>query len=58
MTDMHPTPAGTFDAIIVGSGASGGMAARELTRKGLRVLVLERGHHVEHGTDYVGEDKK
>jgi choline dehydrogenase-like flavoprotein len=57
MTDPHPTPAATFDAIIVGSGASGGMAARELTRKGLRVLVLERGRHVEHGTDYVGEDK-
>ena len=33
----------TYDAIVVGSGVSGGYAAKELTEKGLRVLVLEKG---------------
>ena len=33
----------TYDAIVVGSGISGGWAAKELTEKGLRTLVLERG---------------
>ena len=33
----------TFDAIVVGSGISGGWAAKELTERGLRVLMLERG---------------
>ena len=42
----------TFDAIVVGSGISGGWAAKELTQKGLRTLVLERGHEVKHVTDY------
>ena len=42
----------TFDAIVVGSGISGGWAAKELTQKGLRTLVLERGHDVKHVTDY------
>ena len=32
-----------YDAIVVGSGISGGWAAKELTEKGLRVLLLERG---------------
>ncbi len=41
----------TYDAIVVGSGISGGWAAKELTEKGLKTLVLERGHIVEHG-DY------
>ncbi|MEO5772798.1 MAG: GMC family oxidoreductase [Sphingomicrobium sp.] len=41
-----------FDAIVVGSGMSGGWVAKELTEKGLKTLVLERGHHVEHGADY------
>jgi choline dehydrogenase-like flavoprotein len=41
----------TFDAIVVGSGISGGWAAKELTEKGLRTLVLERGRDVKHG-DY------
>ncbi|TFI57317.1 GMC family oxidoreductase [Sphingomonas parva] len=41
-----------FDAIVVGSGMSGGWAAKELTEKGLKVLVIERGRHVEHGADY------
>ncbi len=38
----------TFDAIIVGSGISGGWAAKELCEKGLKVLLLERGKNVEH----------
>jgi choline dehydrogenase-like flavoprotein len=41
----------TYDAIVVGSGISGGWAAKELTDKGLRTLVLERGRDVKHG-DY------
>ena len=41
-----------FDAIVVGSGISGGWAAKELTEKGLRVLLLERGGNVAHGKDY------
>lgn len=39
----------TFDAIVIGSGISGGWAAKELTEKGLKTLVLERGRNVEHG---------
>jgi choline dehydrogenase-like flavoprotein len=39
----------SFDAIVVGSGMSGGWAAKELTEKGLRTLVLERGRMVRHG---------
>lgn len=46
-----------FDAIVVGSGISGGWAAKELTERGLKVLLLERGRDVVHGTDYVGEHK-
>lgn len=42
----------TYDAIVVGSGISGGWAAKELTEKGLKVLLLERGKNVEHGVDY------
>ncbi|HEV8512221.1 MAG TPA: GMC family oxidoreductase, partial [Cyclobacteriaceae bacterium] len=38
----------TYDAIIVGSGISGGWAAKELCEKGLKVLMLERGNNVEH----------
>ena len=41
-----------FDAIVVGSGISGGWAAKELTERGLRVLLLERGKNVEHVKDY------
>lgn len=41
-----------FDAIVIGSGVSGGWAAKELTEKGLKVLVLDRGVMVEHGEDY------
>lgn len=42
----------TYDAIVVGSGISGGWAAKELTEKGLKTLVLERGRMVKHVTDY------
>ncbi|MCA0230321.1 MAG: GMC family oxidoreductase [Bacteroidetes bacterium] len=42
----------TFDAIVVGTGISGGWAAKELTQKGLRTLVLERGRDVKHVVDY------
>ena len=41
-----------FDAIVVGSGISGGWAAKELTEAGLKTLVLERGRNVEHIKDY------
>lgn len=44
-----------FDAIVVGSGISGGWAAKELTERGLRVAMLERGRAIEHGKDYTGE---
>lgn len=42
----------TYDAIVVGSGISGGWAAKELTQKGLKVLMLERGRNIEHIKDY------
>ncbi|WP_026994485.1 FAD-dependent oxidoreductase [Flectobacillus major] len=42
----------TFDAIVIGSGISGGWAAKELSEKGLKTLVLERGRDVKHVTDY------
>jgi choline dehydrogenase-like flavoprotein len=41
-----------FDAIVIGSGISGGWAAKELTEKGLSVLMLERGRDFEHVKDY------
>ena len=46
-----------YDAIVVGSGISGGWAAKELTEKGLKVLMLERGRNVEHIKDYVNATK-
>lgn len=42
----------TFDAIVIGSGISGGWAAKELCDKGMKTLVLERGRNVEHIKDY------
>ena len=42
----------TFDAIVVGTGISGGWAAKELTEKGLKTLVLERGRMINHIDDY------
>ena len=46
------TKANTFDAIVVGSGISGGWAAKELTERGLKTLVLERGRDLRHIVDY------
>ena len=48
----------TYDAIVVGSGISGGWAAKELTEKGLKVLMLERGRNIEHIKDYVNATKE
>jgi choline dehydrogenase-like flavoprotein len=48
----------TYDAIVVGSGISGGWAAKELTEKGLKVLMLERGHDIKHIKDYVSANKE
>ena len=46
-----------FDAIVVGSGISGGWAAKELAEKGLKVALIERGKNTIHGKDYLGEGK-
>lgn len=42
----------TFDAIVIGSGISGGWSAKELTERGLKTLLLERGREVKHIKDY------
>lgn len=42
----------TYDAIVIGSGASGGWAAKELCDNGLNTLVLDRGRNVKHIEDY------
>ncbi|MEQ1588666.1 MAG: NAD(P)-binding protein, partial [Cyclobacteriaceae bacterium] len=42
----------TYDAIVIGSGMSGGWAAKELCDHGLKTLVLERGREVKHLQDY------
>jgi choline dehydrogenase-like flavoprotein len=47
----------TYDAIVVGSGISGGWAAKELTERGLNTLLLERGKNIEHIKDYVNAQK-
>jgi choline dehydrogenase-like flavoprotein len=46
-----------FDAIVVGSGITGGWAAKELTERGLKVLMLERGSDIPHGAGYKTEFK-
>ncbi|MBT6033608.1 MAG: GMC family oxidoreductase [Kordiimonadaceae bacterium] len=46
-----------FDAIVVGSGISGGWAAKEFTEKGMKTLLIDRGRHVEHKEDYPTENK-
>ncbi|EGI55359.1 GMC oxidoreductase family protein [Sphingomonas sp. S17] len=48
---QHPV----FDAIVVGSGITGGLAAKELTEAGLKVLMIERGPMIEHGSGYTRE---
>jgi choline dehydrogenase-like flavoprotein len=47
-----PNQQRTYDAIVIGSGISGGWAAKELCEKGLKTLVLERGRDVQHIRDY------
>ena len=42
----------TYDAIVIGSGISGGWAAKELCESGLKTIVLERGRNIEHLKDY------
>ncbi|HZV08439.1 MAG TPA: GMC family oxidoreductase, partial [Novosphingobium sp.] len=46
-----------FDAIVIGSGITGGWAAKELTERGLKVLMIERGPLIEHQSGYVNEMK-
>jgi choline dehydrogenase-like flavoprotein len=50
--NIKATKETTYDAIVIGSGVSGGWAAKELTEKGLRVLMLDRGRQLEHITGY------
>jgi choline dehydrogenase-like flavoprotein len=50
--NVEADKANTYDAIVIGSGVSGGWAAKELTEKGLRVLMLERGQKLDHVADY------
>jgi len=47
-----------FDAIVIGSGISGGWAAKELCEKGLKTIMLERGRNIEHVRDYVNANKE
>lgn len=47
-----------YDAIVIGSGITGGWASKELTEKGLKVLMLERGRNIEHVTDYTTANKR
>ncbi|MBL7731978.1 MAG: GMC family oxidoreductase [Chitinophagaceae bacterium] len=47
-----------YDAIVVGSGISGGWAAKELTEKGAKVLMLERGRDIQHKKDYLNATKE
>jgi len=47
----------TYDAIVIGSGISGGWAAKELCEQGLKVLMLERGRNFEHVKDYASANK-
>lgn len=46
-----------YDAIVIGSGISGGWAAKELTEKGLKTIMLERGRNIEHVKDYASATK-
>ncbi len=51
------TQENTYDAIVIGSGISGGWAAKELCEKGLKTLVLEKGRDVKHIVDYPTANK-
>src|SRR5690554_3738153 len=52
MNNKKQTSDHTYDAIVIGSGISGGWAAKELCEKGMKTLVLERGRDVKHREDY------
>ncbi len=52
MPDNSANKQHNYDAIVIGSGISGGWAAKELCELGLKTLVLERGRNVEHNKDY------
>ena len=47
-----------YDAIVIGSGISGGWAAKELTEKGLKTIMLERGMDIVHIKDYTEANKE
>jgi len=47
----------TYDAIVIGSGISGGWASKELTERGLKTIMLERGRNFEHIKDYQSANK-
>ena len=55
--NINSTRNNTYDAIVIGSGISGGWAAKEFTEKGLKTLVLERGRDVKHIVDYPTTNK-
>jgi len=55
--NIDAAKANTYDAIVIGSGISGGWAAKEFTEKGLKTLVLERGRDVQHIKDYPTTNK-
>jgi choline dehydrogenase-like flavoprotein len=55
--NIDSVKARTFDAIVIGSGMSGGWAAKEFTGKGLKTLMVERGRNVEHIKDYPTTNK-
>lgn len=55
--DRFKTTEPQFDVLIVGSGISGGWAAKEFCEKGFKTLLVERGRHIGHGEDYTGENK-
>ncbi len=46
------TETNSYDAVVIGSGVSGGWAAKELCKEGLKILVPERGRNIEHVKDY------
>jgi len=47
----------SYDAIVIGSGMSGGWAAKELCERGLKVIMLERGRDIKHIQDYPNATK-
>ena len=50
--NMDSVEENTYDAIVIGSGMSGGWAAKEFCEKGLKTLVIERGPEVKHNVNY------